>query len=79
MSAGPFQRTFKPVPPEKGAFPLDHFGECVDFKDSFLNCLKKNKLDSAACRQEAKDYLSCRMDKNLMRKEPLESLGYKNN
>lgn len=77
MSAGPFQQTFKPVPPMKGAFPLDHFGECVDFKDAFLSCLKENRNDNSACRLEAKNYLNCRMEKNLMKKESLENLGYR--
>ena len=29
-----------PLAPEKGAFPLDHFGECATFKETYLKCLQ---------------------------------------
>lgn len=28
-------RSAPPKPPEKGVFPLDHFGECKDVADSY--------------------------------------------
>ncbi|XP_028669811.1 cytochrome c oxidase assembly protein COX19 [Erpetoichthys calabaricus] len=70
-------KTFKPRPPDKGSFPLDHFGECKDFKDQFMRCLRENHFDSGACRQDSKAYLECRMERQLMAKEPLEKLGFK--
>ncbi|XP_071765873.1 cytochrome c oxidase assembly protein COX19 [Centroberyx gerrardi] len=70
-------KTFKPRAPDKGAFPLDHFGECKAFKETFMRCLRDNRFDNAKCRLQSKDYLQCRMDNQLMAKEPLEKLGFK--
>lgn len=109
-------RGFQPRPPEKGVFPLDHFGECKSvrgrrqgllalapgpapkaacwvavvvrcsagsllqtkqliglfklhplllrqIKEQYLECLKANGSDSEACRELAKAYLKCRMDR----------------
>ncbi|NXU47177.1 COX19 protein, partial [Turnix velox] len=82
-------KSFKPRPPDKGAFPLDHFGECSAFKESFMDCLRDNGYESGACRQRAMAYLQCRMDRQgpagrggrspvqLMANEPLEKLGFK--
>ena len=33
-------RVGNPLAPEKGAFPLDHFGECATFKETYLKCLQ---------------------------------------
>jgi len=33
-------RAGNPLAPEKGAFPLDHFGECATFKETYLKCLQ---------------------------------------
>ena len=33
-------RAGNPLAPEKGAFPLDHFGECAKFKEKYLKCLQ---------------------------------------
>ena len=33
-------RAENPLAPEKGAFPLDHFGECSKFKETYLKCLQ---------------------------------------
>jgi len=63
-------------PPEKGSFPLDHFHECKSIHWNYLKCLKENKNDSFACREVSKDYLQCRMEKNLMVKEDLGNLGF---
>ncbi|XP_061455470.1 cytochrome c oxidase assembly protein COX19 [Rhineura floridana] len=70
-------KSFKPRPPDKGSFPLDHFGECTAFKEKFMKCLKENRFENALCRQESKEYLECRMERQLMSKEPLEKLGFK--
>ncbi|NXI82806.1 COX19 protein, partial [Rhipidura dahli] len=73
-------KSFTARPPDKGAFPLDHFGECSAFKERFMECLRRSGYESAACRQLAKAYLECRMDRRvaqLMANEPLEKLGFK--
>uniref|UniRef100_A0A8D0EUI8 Cytochrome c oxidase assembly protein COX19 n=1 Tax=Strix occidentalis caurina TaxID=311401 RepID=A0A8D0EUI8_STROC len=70
-------KSFKPRPPDKGAFPLDHFGECSAFKERFMKCLRDSGYESGACRQRAMAYLECRMERQLMANEPLEKLGFK--
>ncbi|NXG34866.1 COX19 protein, partial [Dromaius novaehollandiae] len=84
-------KSFKPRPPDKGAFPLDHFGECSAFKEQFLECLRQSGSESSACRPRAMAYLQCRMERRvprgaaggeggreqLMANEPLEKLGFK--
>ncbi|KAL4648682.1 cytochrome c oxidase assembly protein COX19 [Arapaima gigas] len=70
-------KSFTPRAPDKGAFPLDHFGECKVFKEIFMKCLSENKYDSSKCRTQSKEYLECRMERNLMAKEPLEKLGFR--
>ncbi|NXX26304.1 COX19 protein, partial [Nicator chloris] len=59
-------KSFTPRPPDKGAFPLDHFGECSAFKERFMECLRQSGYESAACRQSAKAYLECRMDRRAV-------------
>lgn len=70
------QKSFKPKPPDKGSFPLDHEGECRKFKEIFMECIRNNNYDSHKCRAESKQYLQCRMDRDLMAKEPLDKLGF---
>ncbi|TRY58245.1 hypothetical protein DNTS_028665 [Danionella cerebrum] len=70
-------KSFRPRPPDKGSFPLDHFGECKLFKEKYLRCLRDSDFDNSQCRIHSKDYLECRMDRELMKKEPLEKLGFK--
>eukprot|EP00026_Physarum_polycephalum_P021888 Phypoly_transcript_25489.p1 GENE.Phypoly_transcript_25489~~Phypoly_transcript_25489.p1 ORF type:complete len:112 (+),score=17.24 Phypoly_transcript_25489:24-338(+) len=65
-----------PSPPEKGSFPLDHKRECWDVMSKYLECLKDKEGDSIQCKPQAKDYLSCRIDKGLMLKEDLDALGF---
>lgn len=73
-------RGYQPKPPEKGVFPLDHFGECTPQKDAYMKCLQENsKETSDRCQQEAKLYLECRMSKQLMMEQPIEELGFTNN
>mmetsp|Transcript_27953 Transcript_27953/g.80572 ORF Transcript_27953/g.80572 Transcript_27953/m.80572 type:complete len:137 (-) Transcript_27953:145-555(-) len=63
-------------PPDKGSFPLDHFSECSDQKAEYLKCLREHNFDNMSCRYLSKQYLECRMDRNLMRQEPMTSLGF---
>ncbi|KAL7979248.1 hypothetical protein Chor_015272, partial [Crotalus horridus] len=52
-------------------------GECTLFKEKFMKCLQANHFENGLCRQESKEYLECRMERELMAKEPLEKLGFK--
>lgn len=70
------QKTFQPTPPEKGSFPLDHEGVCRKLMVSYIKCLYTNNNDNSACREEAKEYLGCRMENNLMAKEEWTKLGF---
>ncbi|VFV32212.1 cytochrome c oxidase assembly [Lynx pardinus] len=51
-------------------------GECKSFKEKFMKCLRDNRFENALCRSESKDYLECRMERQLMAQEPLEKLGF---
>ncbi|KOM27381.1 hypothetical protein LR48_Vigan406s019100 [Vigna angularis] len=70
-------RGLRPVPPEKGIFPLDHLHLCDLEKVEYLNCLKTAGHQSEKCRQFSKKYLQCRMERNLMAKQDLAELGFK--
>ncbi|XP_006859859.1 PREDICTED: cytochrome c oxidase assembly protein COX19-like [Chrysochloris asiatica] len=70
-------KSFQPRPPDKGSFPLDHFGECKRFQEKFMKCLRDNHFENALCRNESKEYLECRMERQLMAQEPLEKLGFR--
>ncbi|KAF7204864.1 cytochrome c oxidase assembly protein COX19, partial [Nothobranchius furzeri] len=52
-------------------------GECKAFKETFMKCLRENSFDNSRCRLQSKNYLECRMDNQLMAKEPLEKLGFR--
>ena len=76
-SIGGGAKIFTPRPPAKGSFPLDHFGECKDLMSQYMKFLNRSvDADSAACQSIAKDYLACRMDKDLMAKEDFKYLGF---
>ncbi|KAK4242315.1 hypothetical protein C8A03DRAFT_40287 [Achaetomium macrosporum] len=76
-SPGPLPST-KPVPPQRGSFPLDHDGECKSVMMSYLSCMKKVKgVNEDECRMLAKSYLACRMDRNLMARDDFKNLGFK--
>ncbi|KAL3143101.1 hypothetical protein ABBQ38_003374 [Trebouxia sp. C0009 RCD-2024] len=80
MSAGGAfggSRGYQPRAPEKGVFPLDHFGECKQISQQYLACLKENANDAAKCREISKLYLQCRMDRNLMARQDLKELGFR--
>ena len=54
----------KPVPPERGSFPLDHDAECQHIMKQYLRCIRSNRgVNEDACRELSKGYLQCRMDK----------------
>lgn len=70
------QKTFKPTPPDKGSFPLDHEGLCKKLMIKYMQCLRINDNQNSACREESQNYLGCRMDNNLMAKEDWAKLGF---
>lgn len=71
---------WNPTPPERGSFPLDHFGECKDQMEKYLKCLKLVKGDNAPnCRVLAKNYLGCRMNNQLMDQSDWLLLGLPEN
>jgi|JI10StandDraft_1071094.scaffolds.fasta_scaffold422835_2 cytochrome c oxidase assembly protein subunit 19 len=65
-----------PKPPLKGAFPLDHDGECKKQQEEYMACLSANNNMATMCRDASKAYLECRMKNNLMLSEPVEKLGF---
>mmetsp|Transcript_23883 Transcript_23883/g.28885 ORF Transcript_23883/g.28885 Transcript_23883/m.28885 type:complete len:81 (+) Transcript_23883:279-521(+) len=67
---------YQPKPPEKGVFPLDHFGECKPVMDDYMSCMKTSKGKADECRALSKAYLQCRMNKGLMAKQDLDVLGF---
>lgn len=69
------QKKFIPTAPDKGSFPLDHYGDCKTFMQKYMICIKTHNNNSSACRDEIKDYLACRMEKELMAKEDFNKLG----
>lgn len=70
------KKVFIPRPPDKGAFPLDHDGECKNLMIKYLECLQKTKCETSHCREISKEYLKCRMDNHLMAKEEWKKLGF---
>ncbi|CAF1906540.1 hypothetical protein HID58_047054 [Brassica napus] len=76
-------RGLRPIPPEKGIFPLDHFHECDSEKKEYIGCLKVSAHKSEQCRHLSKKYLHCRIDhdtyllcRNLMAKQDMTELGF---
>ncbi|ORY30330.1 hypothetical protein BCR39DRAFT_529212 [Naematelia encephala] len=72
---GGFIDTFKPTPPQRGSFPLDHDGDCKDAMMVYLKCIKANNGNNGACRPESRLYLECRMDHDLMTRDDMSNLG----
>jgi len=71
------RKIFRAKPPDKGSFPLDHDGECKEYMKRYMKCLRENDNGNHMCRAESKDYLQCRMDRQLMAKEEFGKLGYR--
>ncbi|KAH9050457.1 hypothetical protein EDB84DRAFT_1259331 [Lactarius hengduanensis] len=69
---------FQVTPPNRGSFPLDHYGECKEFMTQYLECLKGNSSASSECRHLNRDYLNCRMQNGLMEKDEWKNLGLAN-
>ncbi|KAJ5151939.1 hypothetical protein N7492_010234, partial [Penicillium capsulatum] len=71
--------TFRqPEPPTPRIHPdiVRLLGECKHIISGYLKCIKLNKgTNDEACRKLAKDYLTCRMDKNLMAPDNFKNLG----
>uniref|UniRef100_M4BWK7 CHCH domain-containing protein n=1 Tax=Hyaloperonospora arabidopsidis (strain Emoy2) TaxID=559515 RepID=M4BWK7_HYAAE len=63
-------------PPQKGSFPLDHYGECKPVMKRFLACMREHGNSHIDCKNLSAEYLQCRMDKGLMQPEELERLGF---
>ena len=77
MAANTFgQKTFQPIAPVKGSFPLDHEGECKKFMLRYMICLRESNNQNTNCRNQSKDYLDCRMEKQLMKREDWSKLGF---
>lgn len=70
------QKAFKPTPPDKGSFPLDHEGICKKLMIKYMSCLQLNDNNNRACRKESQEYLACRMENNLMAQEEWSKLGF---
>lgn len=64
------------IPPLKGSFPLDHDGDCKPLLTQYLKCLSQHRGQSLPCRPVTRKYLECRMNNELMEKEPLTSIGF---
>ncbi|CDK28158.1 unnamed protein product [Kuraishia capsulata CBS 1993] len=78
MSANPGNKlnAWKPTPPDRGSFPLDHFGDCTEQMKKYLACLKIVRNENAPnCRLLAKGYLECRMQNELMDRVKWSELG----
>mmetsp|Transcript_8983 Transcript_8983/g.15417 ORF Transcript_8983/g.15417 Transcript_8983/m.15417 type:complete len:121 (+) Transcript_8983:66-428(+) len=78
MSGGPGGTAARvnALPPEKGSFPLDHFGECRGAMREFLQCMQEHNNLESECRDKAKSYFKCRMELGLMAQQPFEDLGF---
>ncbi|KAF2094879.1 hypothetical protein NA57DRAFT_45613 [Rhizodiscina lignyota] len=75
---GGSRTTFKPIPPERGSFPLDHdAGECKHIMAQYLKCIRSHRGENdEECRLLSKGYLQCRMDRNLMAPDQMKNLGF---
>ncbi|RKO94077.1 hypothetical protein BDK51DRAFT_12173, partial [Blyttiomyces helicus] len=72
-----WQRFSRPDPPERGAFPLDLGGVCTEVVKDYMECMRAAGGDNSKCRDMAKAYLRCRMDKGLMEKDSFDNLGFR--
>jgi len=65
-----------PTPPEYGSFPLDHLGECTAPMKVFIDCLDDNVGVHRLCHEQARAYIRCRLEKNLMSEQVLREYGF---
>ncbi|EMD00928.1 hypothetical protein BAUCODRAFT_81816 [Baudoinia panamericana UAMH 10762] len=76
-SPGGRQIISKPIPPERGSFPLDHEAECQPIMKQYLKCLRSHRgVNDDECRELSKSYLQCRMERNLMAPDSMRNLGF---
>lgn len=61
--------------PDLGAFPLDHYRECKKEIEGYYHCLKDNNYIAPLCRDGMRTYLTCRMERGLMKQNDLESFN----
>jgi cytochrome c oxidase assembly protein subunit 19 len=64
--ATPAKRGPAPTPPDKGSFPLDHYGDCTAFQARYLQCVRESKAKSSDCKPVMKEYLECRMQQSAL-------------
>ena len=62
-------------PPQRGIFPLDHDSECKPAMEKYLECLKQERDLHYKCRDLSKEYLQCRMERQLMAQEDLNNVS----
>eukprot|EP00891_Asterochloris_glomerata_P002700 jgi/Astpho2/2700/Aster-x0121 len=51
--------------------------KCKSIQLQYMACLKEHQGQTDACKDISKAYLQCRMDKNLMAKQDLSELGFR--
>lgn len=56
-------QSFKALPPDRGSFPLDHKGVCDAPRQAYVACMEQNKYDGVVCKNVARLYFECRMNK----------------
>ncbi|KXH56500.1 CHCH domain-containing protein [Colletotrichum salicis] len=75
-------RNVCPNPPNievLGLLIRNRSGECKHVIATYLECIKKVRgVNDSECRDLAKSYLACRMDRNLMAKDEFKNLGFDN-
>lgn len=54
-----------PQPPEKGSFPLDHHNLCGTQQKAYRACLETHNFEASQCKEVAKMFLECRMQKYM--------------
>ncbi|CAD2217602.1 hypothetical protein AGDE_06413 [Angomonas deanei] len=64
--------------PDLGAFPLDHYRECKAQIAAYYKCLEEHNFLTPMCRDDVRRYLSCRMEKGLMKENDFESFNLPN-
>ena len=64
------------VAPDYGSFPLDRRGACTALMQGLMACLKREGGVHANCKHLSREYLACRMAKQLMAPEDLDGLGF---
>ena len=75
--SSPFSGSLRAAPkaPDLGSFPLDHYRECKGEIEQYYKCLIANNYVIPLCRDPMKDYLTCRMEKGLMKQADVSAFG----